>query len=76
MSSFSTALASAIAAQGFTQAELAQAAGITQSRVSNYVLGKVEPTAGTIEQISKALRVEFWCNGPKWGFIRNSHNIK
>lgn len=70
MATFSTALFQAIQAQGFTQAELAQACKMGQGRISNYASGKVSPRAETIELLSKALRVEFWCNGPEWGYVQ------
>mgnify|MGYP007083421919 CR=1 FL=1 len=44
--------------RGLTQTELADRAGITQSKVSAYMSGKVIPRADTLDKIMAVLNLE------------------
>ena len=48
-------------ARGMTQAELAEAAGLTQSTVSDIEAGRVDPRLGTMCSLAVALQTEKAC---------------
>jgi len=47
-----------LAKQGVTQQELATAIGVTQSLISQWVLGKCQPQLQTLPKIAKTLNVD------------------
>ena len=55
---FGEALAEALVARGWTQRELADALGITQSAISAWKYGNAEPSPGTVFRIEQVLGAE------------------
>lgn len=55
MRSFGYRLRREMSMRGFNQADLAEQTGVSQSTISNYILGKQSPTLISINRISKAL---------------------
>lgn len=55
MRSFGYRLRREMSMRGFNQADLAEQTGVSQSTISNYILGKQSPTLISINRIAKAL---------------------
>ena len=66
---FGEALAEALATRGWTQRELADALGITQSAISAWKYGHAEPAPVTVFRIEQALGAEPGSLSMNLGFV-------
>ncbi len=66
---FGQALADALEARGWTQRELADALGITQSAISAWKYGNAEPAPLTVFRIERALGVKPGSLSMNLGFV-------